>query len=294
MSLPADVTLKPGVCLSSSGVSPAPADPGFGRSDARGDAASSRARPAYKPQFSTSSSWILERLRKGETASGTDASGAPSPLVSAAKGEPSNLATKLAQPTDSTLDMPSLRPQQPLAGISDDSKRLLRFSPPSLKRKRSCDDLEPDFTRSTIPFPSTKLPQSATSSPHLKEASEPGGARQCSSCGQSSLSSGDNAFVTCISCLSLSHLQCASATTDAADNVNYRCLECKTGSVEEQQTGAEDPGPYQRRLLVKRIRNKRLSKLPAGVVPAKPELVGFLARQASDFEVKHRLTLCSC
>ncbi|KAM4059798.1 PHD-finger domain-containing protein [Hirsutella rhossiliensis] len=266
-------------------VSSAPTAPNTEGSDALRDAASSQASPAYKPQFSASSSWILERLRNSEDA--PDSSNVPSLPVSAVKGEPDNLAMQSTQPMASTLAMPEPRAQQPLAGVSDIAKRLIHFRPPSLKRKRSSDDLEADFTQNTVPFrvpAPARLPELTTSSLHLKEASELGSARHCSKCGQSSLPSEDNAFIACIGCQSWSHLQCASATTDMADNANYLCLDCKMGPGKEKQTGAEYAEAHERQLLVNRIRNKRLSKLPAGVVPAKPELVGFLAKQASDSE----------
>ncbi|KAF4512484.1 hypothetical protein G6O67_001619 [Ophiocordyceps sinensis] len=48
--------------------------------------------------------------------------------------------------------------------------------------------------------------------------------------------------------------------------------------------GSGNAKAHQRRQLVERIRSKRLSQLPVGVVPAKPKLVGFYAKQASNAE----------
>ncbi|EQL01181.1 PHD-finger domain-containing protein [Ophiocordyceps sinensis CO18] len=239
------------------------------------DAAPSQPRPAYQPQFSASSPWILERLRRDKNVVGPDSSNGPSPSVSAVSFSGSNPEMPSTQTVSSTLALPRMRPQ-PLASVSDVAKQSILFHPPSLKRKRSSDDAEADLP--------AKTPQMATSSPHFKEAPEASSTHRCPKCGPGSLPEGDEDLVTCISCQSSWHLQCVSAMTDVADSADFLCLDCKMGSGNAKA--------HQRRQLVERIRSKRLSQLPVGVVPAKPKLVGFYAKQASNAEVGGWLSSC--
>ncbi|PNY27335.1 Uncharacterized protein TCAP_02737, partial [Tolypocladium capitatum] len=236
----------------------------------------SKAQPSYAPQFSTASSLILNRIKRGTK---TLSSVAPAHV-----GPGTSVEAQSALHTSSTLAIAS--PRRPgLQHSLSDVSGVIRSHPPRLKRKRDSDAADTDFTQSTIPFRAAVAPASTTPTPapQLKRLSEVSGPLKCIECGQGTPTP-QNEFVTCRSCSGSWHQLCLSpAVTDgAAKNAKYLCRRCENGGKGQQHSdGAES---QDRGHLVDRIRRKRISNLPPGVVPAKPELVGFLARQASSSE----------
>lgn len=64
---------------------------------------------------------------------------------------------------------------------------------------------------------------------------------------------------------------------------SFECSACK--GAREEQHRLRGKGNHQRKHEIEKLRQKRLAAFPEGVVPAKPELVGFTAGRASDFSV---------
>ncbi|PHH80527.1 hypothetical protein CDD82_1695 [Ophiocordyceps australis] len=105
-----------------------------------------------------------------------------------------------------------------------------------------------------------------------------GGMRTCSNCAQAmELPSPD--MVTCRDCCKSWHQQCLAPRdlASAADGQEFSCLYCRSDS--QDYTDDEHRGH-----MVRKLRKQRLATLPDGVYPAKPKLVGFYARKASDSE----------
>lgn len=254
----------------------------------------SEAKMAYKPQFSASSSWILDLLRNDDQAVGSSAPPASGSVASSEAGA-DNDVTRYSQFLDTTLAMPRPSHQHPLTRASGAAMRQVHSRPPSLKRKRSVDLEETDFTQSTISFlapPPAKLSPAGRPPPRPGELSKTGSTHLCCVCGRGQSPSGENALVSCSDCRQLSHLQCTSATADSVDETGYLCLDCMALMRWKKQTGAgNNDADVEYRQLIDKIRKKRLLKLPAGVIAAKPELAGFLARHSSDSEVSIRLAL---
>ncbi|KYK58592.1 hypothetical protein DCS_05609 [Drechmeria coniospora] len=233
-------------------------------------------RSSYTPQFSKSNAWILHRIKSGLSSALQSDSRCP-------LGSDKGRSQHYSRSRSSTVVMPKPRQAGTSEAPIDVSKFAMRFihSPPSnLKRKRDSDSPEPDFTQNTIPFKAppvraTPPPQSLPASP---ASSSGDGFQACVKC-SSSLSTPSNVLIVCHGCSNQYHQECLS-TTAAAGDANPLCQEC------------EDEGPntvaYRstqgRRSVVERLRENRLASLPPDVVPAKPELVGFLARQATDVE----------
>lgn len=244
------------------------------------------AQPCYAPQFSTANSFILNRMKNGTKAL---PSITPTGFGSSIGDSRGGINTQPTHHVSSTLVMPS-SPQpglgQSISDVSDIAKRLIHSYSPSLKRKRSSDAAGPDFTQSTIPFraPIVPAPAAPASAPPQEESFEAGGPAKCFKCDQSTWAP-ENIFFTCRGCSKSWHQSCLTpiATDGAAKDTIYLCQECEAGN--KVQTGSDNAGVQDRGHLVDRIRSKRISHLPPGVVPAKPELVGFLARQASSSEV---------
>jgi hypothetical protein len=66
-------------------------------------------------------------------------------------------------------------------------------------------------------------------------------------------------------------------------SASFTCAECIAGR--EQTVRLRGRVSQQRQHEIERLRQKRLSALPKGVVPAKPHLVGFGPGRASDVSV---------
>ncbi|GJN73299.1 hypothetical protein PLICBS_007377 [Purpureocillium lilacinum] len=167
-----------------------------------------------------------------------------------------------------------------MSDVSEIARRYIHSYSPGLKRKRAAEEADIDFSQSTIPFkvPARPAPAPARASDAL--ASSQG----CSKCGiQTSVP--QNTLVVCHGCLKPFHQQCLSWTSSSegvASKPGTFCQECLIKSGE--QSGGASSEAQDRQFIVEKIRRRRLANLPPGVIPAKPELVGFLARQASDVE----------
>ncbi|KND86325.1 hypothetical protein TOPH_09043 [Tolypocladium ophioglossoides CBS 100239] len=239
-----------------------------------------KAQPSYAPQFSTANSLILNRIKSGTK---TLSSVTPTDV-----GPSTSAETQSALYASSTLAMPSPRQrglQQSMSDGSGVAKRFIRSYSPSLKRKRDSDAADTDFNQSTIPFRVSvaQAPTTLASPPPHKKPSAISSPPKCVKCDQST-STPQNEFMSCRTCSSSWHQQCLSlaVTNEVAKDIEYLCQECEDGN--KVQQGSVSTGIQDRGYLVDRIRRKRISKLPPGIVPAKPELVGFLARQASGSE----------
>lgn len=214
-----------------------------------GDAAPSQPELPYTRQFSATSSWILNRLK-------TDTQKPP----------PSDVARDGG-------DVGAQWAQQPV-DVSDVAERFLDYCSPSLKRKRPSNAPATDFLQKTMPF----LTAAPISAPQRTQPSEADSLR-CLKCGQTTWAP-NSRLISCRGCHKSWHQQCLDALPLDTDDAEWLCPGCKNLG----DKGLDGAEMQDRRRLVDKVRRTRLSDLPAGVVPAKPELVGFLARQASDAE----------
>ncbi|PHH71422.1 hypothetical protein CDD80_5292 [Ophiocordyceps camponoti-rufipedis] len=159
-------------------------------------------------------------------------------------------------PTSTTLAMPQKkRPQSALTPSSPSS---------TLKRKRVSGPAV-DFSQNTVPWPSPRQPPP---SQQLRGADETAG--KCCSCLEM-LGGGKKkaGVVRCHVCRGACHQSCVEGRGST-----LLCAECR---LEQQGDSVE-------RKLIEELRRKRLAGLPAGLVPSRPELVGFLPRMASEGE----------
>ncbi|UNI21157.1 hypothetical protein JDV02_007172 [Purpureocillium takamizusanense] len=251
----------------------------------------SPSRSTYSPQFSKARySWILSRARTaGAGASKTASQNEP---PSDRNGEGSKVSSIVAgvagsPASASTLPMPNSQPpglwERSMSGMSEVARRYIPSYSPDLKRKRASDEADIDFSQSTIPF---KVPARCAPASIIGASVAPpvSGSHGCSKCGVQT-STAQNALVVCHGCLKPFHQHCLS-WTDPSENVASRpgtfCQDCLTKSGE--QSGGASGESQDRQFIVEKIRRRRLANLPTGVIPAKPELVGFLARQASGAE----------
>ncbi|KAF4581043.1 hypothetical protein GQ602_007180 [Ophiocordyceps camponoti-floridani] len=164
------------------------------------------------------------------------------------------------QPTSNTLAMPQEK-QQPPPPQSTSTP-----SPPSagLKRKRVSGPAV-DVSQSTLPWPSPLLPPVS----QLRGADETGG--RCCSCLEMLAGGKKKAgVVSCHVCRGACHQSCVEGRGSTS-----LCAECRL----EQRGDSID------RKLIEELRRKRLAGLPSGLVPSRPELVGFLPRMASEGEI---------
>ena len=252
---------------------------------------------AYSPQFSAAQSWILSRMaaaggaeaaraqKPPDAAPSTTAAdqgddAAPSPPAADQGGG----AASPAPPGSTTMPMPAhARPslqQRSLSDVCEAAKRFLRPYSPGLKRKRPSAEPAPDFSQSTMPMPFKARPPPPPPPPRTPRPSEPPHLARCCKCGLGS-STPHNLIVICRGCLGSVHQQCRSPAEPAepSSEAGALCHEC----------GMQRPSPSHQH-VVEDMRRKRLAGLPPGVAPARPELVGFLAGQASDAEVRHAHT----
>ncbi|KJZ78377.1 hypothetical protein HIM_02415 [Hirsutella minnesotensis 3608] len=239
----------------------------------KGEAASSQPTSAYKPQFAATGSSILNRLQRSKDALNGMKSKNPSPMP----------AGKESQQRISTMAMPKPVSQQTPLAWPDIQRRFLQYNAPNLKRKRESSLEETDFAQNTIPFraPAARLESTPSSPQPITTVFSH--APKCQKCSSNAYSP-ENDLVFCFACKAASHLQCLPSITELVDTKNHLCRECKVNAPAVNQVGPGSPEENERRRLVNKVRGKRLSNLPAGVVPAKPELVGFFAGQASDAE----------
>ncbi|KAJ6445946.1 ankyrin repeat domain-containing protein 28 [Purpureocillium lavendulum] len=256
--------------------------------------APSLSKPTYAPQFSSAQAWILDRLRN-DLASTSKAASQNVPPSNGGSGEndlrPTAEASAAGNVTASTLRLPSTgQPslqQRCLSDVSEVAKRFIHSYSPGVKRKRTTNDSGTDFSQNTIPFkaPMRRTPLPASDAPPAG-AGAGAGAQVCSKCSVHTTTP-QNFLVVCHGCLKPFHQQCLSLTASsesAPPKPGTFCQECSIKS--EEPSGVASAEAQDRQFIVERIRRKRLAKLPLGVVPAKPELVGFHGKQASNAEVR--------
>jgi hypothetical protein len=208
--------------------------------------------PSYTPQFSSEGSAILRRLNDNSQLPNGQGSG-----------------TIFAANLKATLPIPT--PTKQSQSITLDS-----FNG-GVKRKRDESSSKIDFTKSTIPFPwkgpSPTQQSGVQNQSTVQEA-------QCSRCKGTT-----GPLVTCISCLTHWHRKCHSPVIGNGLTLpsDFTCASCTISR--EQTAKLRGRVSQQRQQEIDRIRQKRLSSLPRGVVPAKSHLVGFGAGQASHISV---------
>jgi hypothetical protein len=254
--------------------------PGEGAGGLNSDHLASRpdTRLPYVPQFSATTSFILSRMKKTDGGLNSALSAISATGLQPDKQAYEDAKTRLVQTMNgSTMPLPTTQ----ASVVSSSLSTLNSFMNGGTKRKRESDVEKVDFSQNTISFPtSTQLPQRRAPVAAATEDSRESESSQCTVCGLHS-SSPSNIIVTCSRCLGSWHQQCATPqiSSEACRSGNFECAGCNSAPLEH----SED---YQRRLhRIERIREKRLANLPRGIVPAKPELVGFGAGQSSDYAV---------
>ncbi|KEY74097.1 hypothetical protein S7711_05349 [Stachybotrys chartarum IBT 7711] len=196
-------------------------------------APTANARLPYMQQFSTTTSFILSRLKSGSGSLNSALSTLSESGVQPSKDAYEDARNRLVQTMNTSLAMPLRLPgrkesDSPVVEQTDSGTNGPGTPQSGSKRKRSSGPEPVDFTQSTISFPI--LPPLAPAA--AKAAVVP-------------------------------------ASPSASD------FKAKKRSRLEE----ENPD---RRHEIEQLRMRRLSKLPAGVVPPKAELVGFGAGSASD------------
>lgn len=200
-------------------------------------ASTANARLPYMQQFSTTTSFILSRLKSGSGSLNSALSTLSESGVQPSKDAYEDARNRLVQTMNTSLAMPLRVPGRkesdlPAVEQTDPGTNGPGTPQSGTKRKRSNGPELVDFTQSTISFPIPPPLAPATAKAAAVPAAQP-----------AQVSAGD--------------------------------FKAKKRSRLEE----EDPD---RRHEIEQLRVRRLSKLPAGVVPPKAELVGFGAGSASD------------
>lgn len=214
--------------------------------------------PSYTPQFSSESSAILRRLNSSYQLPNGQASG---DIVTA------NLKDRLSMPA----------PTKQGQSIPIDLFNV------GVKQKQDKSSSKVDFTQSTIPF-SWKGPLPAQ--PVVPQGHSTVQEARCSKCDETARA---GHLVTCTNCLTIWHQKCHSPSiaNEAIVTSSFTCTSCTVGR--EQTSRLRGRLSQQRQQEIDRLRQKRLSALPRGIVPAKPHLVGFGAGEASRHSVSTTL-----
>ncbi|KAF4962697.1 hypothetical protein FSARC_9258 [Fusarium sarcochroum] len=207
--------------------------------------------PSYTSQFSSESSAILRRLKSDSQSTNSQ-----------------HIGESVVSLKD-TMSMPSPAKHH-RQSVSEDSLNA------GVKRKRKESSEKVDFNQSTIPF-TWKGPSPAQKA--SLGTQHTGQETRCSKCDGSAQV---GPLVTCIRCLAPWHQQCHSPllSNEAMAASSFTCAACAAGR--EQTVKLRGKVSQQRQHEIDRLRQKRLSALPRGVVPAKPSLVGFGAGRASE------------
>ncbi|KAJ4271957.1 hypothetical protein NW762_000666 [Fusarium torreyae] len=206
---------------------------------------------SYIPQFSSESEAILDRLKRDSQSTSSQ-----------------HVGEIVATGLKDTLSIPS-----PAIHLSQSASADALNA--GVKRKRGESSEKVDFTQSTIPFPWKEPPPAQQASPETQHTgSEP----RCSKCDRSAQI---GPLVTCIRCLRPWHQQCHSPllSNEVMAASSFTCAACTVGR--EQTVKLRGKVSQQRQHEIDRLRQKRLSALPRGVVPAKSSLVGFGGGRAS-------------
>lgn len=237
----------------------------------------------YTPQFSAATSLILDRIKGGDKDfnSALSAASASTPRPDKDAFEEAKLRL-MKQMNASRSSLPTPEPSTTTQSQTEDSTMK------GTKRKREADEdgedgaaKQPiDFTQSTIPFPFQPSPP-----PGLATAIS---GVPCVKCSFSS-SITTNLLVTCTHCNTACHQACLTLSSGTErDNGGVAqslplCPRCGTSSPSEPlEDGQVPPELLRRKHKIERIRQMRLAGLPEGVIPDKPELVGFGPGAASD------------
>lgn len=243
--------------------------------------------PHYVPQFSGTTSFILNRINKSQYESnsakpvlfGASAASAASHPDQSADGETRKASLFTSQSAVTQPTKPNAQGSQqqgtlplPMGAIPSPSLN------PSLKRKRDPDAEKVDFTQNTIAFP-TPVRSSNLLSAQVQSI------RSCLKC-QRSDSLPQNPIFQCQRCHRSWHKQCASPTISQGGTSmpGSICADCSQNNNENHLDAQSSPGLH-KQSHIERMRQKRLSGLPRSVVPPKAELVGFNGGSASSLAV---------
>ncbi|KAL7803591.1 hypothetical protein V8C44DRAFT_271627 [Trichoderma aethiopicum] len=245
-----------------------------------GPAPGSTPRPSYTPQFS-SASWILSRIKDEKQPASSSLPTKSGMALQAENGGKDGSNEQRGSSVHDTLPMPLSSAHQAFASVADMIAAGSQLTGEKRKREQGDEaDERDDFTQNTI-----ALPIPAATPAVLPSATEtPSGGLSdsgavCFKCGEGSLGP-QNPLVTCGSCSKPWHQECASLTNkeeDIRQDSQFTCPSCLR--MNEKDTTTRTGRPQSE---TERRRAKNLAALPEGVVPAKPELVGFWAGQASD------------
>ncbi|KAF4470362.1 hypothetical protein FALBO_2737 [Fusarium albosuccineum] len=223
----------------------------------------------YTPQFSSQSLAILRRLQTITPKKENETSGTVAPQGLGA-------TLPIATPVSSSF-------YQTISISAKLSPTAIDSSEANTKQDESSDAV--DFTKPTIPFP--RSAQSISHQPSTMTQLQ----AQCSKC-EGYAQMGQAPLATCVRCLTSYHQQCHSPpiTNEAITTSQFTCAACAAD--QEQAVRLKGKANQQRQEEIERLRRRRLAALPRGVVPAKPDLVGFGAGRAPDSSVG--LVLAGC
>lgn len=253
--------------------------------------ASTPSRPYYVPQFSATTSLILNRIKNSKVGVNVDAGQArhgdstPSPFDQHADEDTKK--AWLFQTQSAILDTPKPEPRASPEHLTlplPMGAAQLPLLNPSLKRKRPSTTEKVDFTQNTIAFPTPPTveshPQASRSSGVSDSTSS--GTEQCVKC-QRSDSLPQNPVFQCIQCYRFWHKLCAPAVSHEISALGFICAGCIQKD-DDPQGAQSSPGVHKQR-HVDRLREKRLAGLPNGVVLPKADLLGFHGGAASNLAV---------
>ncbi|KAK7226104.1 hypothetical protein V2G26_014107 [Clonostachys chloroleuca] len=232
----------------------------------------------YVPQFSAATSFILNRMKSTGSNFNSTLSDLSTAVAESDKDAYEEFKTKLVQSMSKGTSLPEPPPLSTPSEPSLLKKSLLHpkvadSSSSSLKRKRESEpSTEVDFGQSTMPFPSA----SQSAGPAMGPSN--GIKQECSTC-RTSVSFEENQVIICQVCGIGRHQQCWSPPVLRADlkRATFTCERCENTNASQNGAPAEYRGQR-----TEKVRQKRLAMLPAGIVPVKPELVGFGAGAATD------------
>lgn len=237
----------------------------------------------YAPQFSAATSFILNRIKNASSPSTSSFLETPISVPEFSNDAHQKLKPKSEgdqRPRTSLPDSP--RVTQPLS-MGDSKLRTIAPKPiPTetstlgIKRKWESED-QIDFAQSTIAFSATQSLQPQREP--IRVDSSASAPKQCDLCHQHA-SSPSNLLVSCHRCGTSRHQACYSPPMSAqeARNQLFACESCVSAArnLSRQQDESAD------RNRTKKIRHELPGRFPPGIVPARPELVGFGAGAASD------------
>lgn len=237
--------------------------------------------PPYVPQFSAATSLILNRMKEGSQGLNSALSSVSASILQPDRAAFEEARSRLVQSmaTSMTLPVPSALQKQ-AKSMSTTPSSSAPYSNYLLKRKRDPETAQVDFSQSTIPFPL----QQQSKMPRLESQMKGVATKKCFKC-ESQDAIPEDRLVTCERCSKSWHQTCHSPVIapEVAQTLTFQCTTCAAEREDRLRLLGKDK--RRRQQEVDRLREKRLAALPRGVVPAKPELVGFSAGNAPDFTV---------